>query len=422
MQEAFIQFVWRMQLFTASTLTTTEGEPISILHHGHLNTDSGPDFLHARIRIGDTLWVGNVEIHIKSSAWLTHNHHRDRNYDNVILHVVYEHDMPHSDIPTLELKQRIPDAVVERYGMMMGTAETIPCSKQILSVPPLTVQSQFDRMLMERLEEKALRFEQRLTMNGNDWEATCWQLIARGFGTNINGDPFERVARSIPQIVLLKHLDQPLQVEALLFGQAGLLEGNFKSLYPNRLKSEYIFLKKKYSLEPIRAMEWKFLRMRPANFPTIRMSQLAALVAEREKWFARILTMRTVKELELFFNVEASAFWQEHYHFKKAAKRVPGGIGTDFIHLLVINIVAPLLFLYGRLHSQERYITRAISLLEQTPAEKNTVIRQWNALGLQAAHAGHSQAMLHLRQQYCGHKRCLECAIGYRILNSGDKQ
>jgi len=417
MQEAFIQFIWRMQLFTASTLTTTDGEQISVINRGTLNTDSGPDFLHARIRIGDTLWVGNVEIHLRSSVWLSHKHHVDRAYDNVILHVVYEHDMPQSDIPTLELKNIIDNSLIDRYELMMQTASWIPCAKTIAHVPPVIIRQHLNRMLAERLEEKALRFEQRLMLNSNDWEETCYQLIARSFGTNVNADPFERLARSLPLKTILKHHDQPLQIEALLFGQAGLLEGNFKSVYPHRLRAEYIFLKKKYGLESIRALEWKFLRMRPANFPTIRLSQLAAFLAGREKVFSHILELRSVKEAMALFAVEASPFWQEHYHFKKATKKAPGGIGTDLVHLQVINTFAPLLFLYGKQTGNSDFIVRATDLLEQVPAENNSIVRQWKELGIHAKHAGESQALLHLKNEHCAHKHRLDCAVGYRILN-----
>lgn len=421
MQEAFIQFIWKMQLFTASSLTTTEGEQITIINRGEQNVHSGPDFTQARIRIGDTLWAGNVEIHIKSSGWIQHKHYKDRSYDNVILHVVYEHDMPHSEIPTLALKDRIDPNLLRSYAYLMETASWIPCEKRINTVPPIVIYQHLNRLLIERLEEKALKFEQRLRLNGNDWEETTYQLIARGFGTNVNADPFERVARSLPYKIILKHHDQPMQIEALLFGQAGLLEGNFKALYPHRLKAEYIFLRKKYDLEPIRALEWKFLRMRPANFPTIRMSQLAAFLANREKIFSQLIGIRSLKEVMHLFDVEASAYWQEHYHFRKATKKAAAAIGADFIHLQVINTFAPLLYLYGRLYGNDHLITHAVDLLEQTPPEQNTILRRWKDLGVFAKQAGHSQALLQLKQHHCVHKRCLECPIGYRILHTDEK-
>ena len=421
MQEALLQFAWKMQLFTASSLTTTDGEPISIVHRGDPNIHSGPDFLHARIRIGDTLWVGSVEVHVKSSGWQAHGHYRDRAYDTVILHVVYEHDTPHHEVPTLELKGRLSEAFLCNWQQLMSTEAWVPCAGQLRTVPPIVVYQQLNRLLAERLEERAARIEQRLHANTMDWEETTYQWIARGFGTQVNADPFERVARSLPLKTLLKHHDQPLQIEALLFGQAGMLEGNFRAAYAHRLKAEYSFLQKKYRLEPIRALEWKFLRMRPANFPTVRMSQLAALIAAHRKLFTHLQEIRTVDDVRRLFQVEASPFWQEHYHFKKAARRASGHIGADFVHLQVINTYAPLMFMYGQLHDDAQYVMRAIDLLEQIPAENNTIIRQWASLGVVAKHAGHTQALLQLKQQHCVHKRCLECAIGYRVLQADGK-
>lgn len=418
MQEALLQFAWKMQLFNAASLVTTDGEPVSIVHRGDPNTHSGPDFLHARIRIGDTLWVGNIEVHVNSSGWLSHRHHTDRAYDNVILHVVYEHDMPHSEIPTLALQGRIADDLLQGWQRLMTTASWVPCARHLDKVPPVVVYQLLDRLLAERLEEKAVRIEQRLHINSMDWEETTYQWIARGFGTQVNADPFERVARSLPLKILLKHHDQPTQIEALLFGQAGMLEGNFRAVYAHRLKAEYTFLQKKYQLEPIRSLEWKFLRMRPANFPTVRMSQLAALITARRKLFSHLLEVYTLKDVQRLFDVEAGAFWQEHYHFKKASRKATGHIGADLVQLQVINTFAPLLFLYGRLQDDQRYITRALDLLEQTPPEDNAIIRQWASLGVTARHAGHTQALLQLKQQHCVHKRCLECAIGYRVLQT----
>lgn len=421
MQEALLQLAWKMQLFTASSLATTDGEPISIIHPGILNTDSGPDFTNARIRIGGTLWAGNVEIHHKSSGWLQHGHHKDRRYDNVILHIVYDHDMPHSDIPTLELKRYIPADMILSYRHLMETAHWIPCEKQLSQVPEVVIKKHLDTMVAERLEEKALRFEQRLMQNANDWEETAYQLLARGFGNPVNADPFERVARSVPLKTILRHTDNPMQIEALLFGQAGLLEGNFKAVYPHRLKAEYVYLRNKYRLEPIRALEWKFLRMRPAHFPTMRMSQFAALLASRDKLFAHLLGLESSKEAIDFFSVDASEFWTEHYHFKRASSKAHGGIGADFIRLQLINTVAPLLYLYGKSVGEEAYIQRAVSILEQLPSEKNQIITKWKQAGIIAGNAAESQALLHLRQQHCVHKHCLNCPIGYRILREAGK-
>ncbi|MFI5171401.1 MAG: DUF2851 family protein [Chitinophagales bacterium] len=416
MNEAFIQYIWKMKLFNSSLLQTTEGENILIINSGTHNFHSGPDFTNARIKIGETTWAGNVEIHIKTSDWKNHHHPGDRAYDNVILHVVYEHDDEENKLPTLILKGLIDDQLVSVYNFMMQTSAWIPCEKNIRNIPEIIIKEQLTRLLTERIEKKALNFEQRLYLNKNDWEETCFQLIARNLGTNINAEPFERVARSLPFKTILKHINNPMQVEALLFGQAGFLEGGFREVYPHQLQAEYKFLQKKYELEGIRLLEWKFLRMRPANFPTMRMSQLADFVAKNDKIFSRILELKDVKKIKTLFKVKAADYWKEHYHFKKAAPAKSALMGNDMIDLILINTISPLLFLYGRINGDDQFITRATDILENIEAENNNIIRNWIDLGITPKHAGESQGLLELKNNYCTNKRCLECAMGHRIL------
>jgi len=418
MNEAFIQYIWKMKLFNTSDLKTTDGEPLLIIHSGEHNFHSGPDFTNARIKLGDTIWAGNVEIHIRSCDWKIHKHVSDRAYDNVILHVVFEHDDTENKLPTLILKDRIDVKLISLYNFMMQTSAWIPCEKNIRFTDEIIIKNQLNRLLTERIEKKALNFEQRLLLNTNDWEETCYQLIARNLGTNVNAEPFERVARSLPYKTILKHINNPMQVEALLFGQAGFLEGNFRELYPNQLQSEYQFLKKKYQLEGIRPLEWKFLRMRPANFPTIRMSQFANFVAAKEKIFSAILELNDIKKIKKLFEVNAGDYWKEHYHFKKAVPIKSSALGADMINLILINTISPLLFLYGQKTGELQYITRAIDLLENLEPEHNNIIHKWESLGLKPKHAAESQALLELKKNYCENKRCLECAIGHKILKS----
>ena len=421
MNEAFLQFIWKMKLFTTTGIYTTEGEPVTIIHNGEHNTHSGPDFTNARIKIGDTTWAGNVELHIRSSEWNEHKHSSDRAYDNVILHVVYVHDDKKSVMPTLELNNLIDNDLIQHYKLMMQTAAWIPCEKSIHQVEEIVIKQQLNRLLSERMKQKALHVENRLLVNNNDWEATCYQLIARSFGTNINADPFEGVARSLPYKTILKHLNQPKQIEALLFGQAGFLEGSFREIYPHQLQAEYKFLKTKYQLQGIRPLEWKFLRMRPANFPTIRMSQLAAFLATHDRIFSHIIHAPDSNTIKQLFRAEASPYWKEHYHFKKAAAVKSATLGKDTINLILINTIAPLLFLYGKKMGDEQFCIKAVDLLEHLEPENNTITRQWANLGLTAKHAGDSQALLELKKQYCSNKRCLECSVGYRILKTGKK-
>lgn len=407
-----------MKLFNTSDLKTTDGEPLLIIHSGEHNFHSGPDFTNARIKLGDTIWAGNVEIHIRSCDWKIHKHVSDRAYDNVILHVVFEHDDTENKLPTLILKDRIDVKLISLYNFMMQTSAWIPCEKNIRFTDEIIIKNQLNRLLTERIEKKALNFEQRLLLNTNDWEETCYQLIARNLGTNVNAEPFERVARSLPYKTILKHINNPMQVEALLFGQAGFLEGNFRELYPNQLQSEYQFLKKKYQLEGIRPLEWKFLRMRPANFPTIRMSQFANFVAAKEKIFSAILELNDIKKIKKLFEVNAGDYWKEHYHFKKAVPIKSSALGADMINLILINTISPLLFLYGQKTGELQYITRAIDLLENLEPEHNNIIHKWESLGLKPKNAAESQALLELKKNYCENKRCLECAIGHKILKS----
>ncbi len=410
-----------MKLFNASDLKTTDDEPLLIMHSGEHNFHSGPDFTNARIKIGDTTWAGNVEIHIRSSDWNVHKHMHDRAYDNVILHVVFYHDDVKSTLPTLILKERVDEALIKQYNLMMHTGAWIPCEKSIINIPEIIIKQQLNRLLTERIEKKALQFEQRLYANTNNWEETCYQLIARNLGSNINADPFERLARSLPYKTILKHIHNPIQIEALLFGQAGFLEGNFRELYPNHLQSEYRFLKPKYQLEGIRPLEWKFLRMRPANFPTVRMSQFANFIANQDKIFSHILAIQDIKTLQKLFQVQAGDYWKEHYHFKKAVAIKSAAIGKDMINLILINTISPLLFLYGQKTGDEQFIARAVYITENIEPEKNAIISKWEKLGITPQHAGESQALLELKKMYCENKRCLECAIGHKILKSEKK-
>lgn len=418
MQEDFLHYIWKMQLYDTSSLETSGGESLRIINRGIHNPHAGPDFLNARIRIDGTLWAGNVEIHTRSSEWTRHGHSADPAYDNVILHVVHEDDEPVPGIPTLILKDRIPPGLISTYAFLMHTASQIPCERNIHITSPPAWKKQLDAVLLGRLGEKALLAEQRLQANRNDWEETCYQLFARNFGALVNCDPFEHVARSLPLKILTKHRNRPFQAEALLFGQAGFLEGGFRELYPHRLQVEYRYLKKKYGLENIRPVEWKFLRLRPANFPTLRMSQLAAFITKHEHVFSRIRSIRNVKEIRSLFEVEAADFWKEHYHFRKAVPLKSAMLGKETADRIIINAISPLLFLYGKRNGDPGCIQRAVDFLKELPPENNACIRAWKKLGVEPVNAGESQALLHQKSNYCDRKRCLECAVGQSILKS----
>lgn len=420
--EEFLHFVWRTKRFDMSELSATTGEALQIVDFGQYNSDAGPDFLQARIWIGDTLWVGNVEIHIRASDWLMHMHHFDPAYDNVVLHVVWEDDMPlfrnsGERIPTLELEGRVAPSIWQIYQDLRFQTDWLACRFHFHNASPLALQSWIERLMVERLEEKTRQIEPLLERMQNDWEALLYQQIARCLGLVVNPGPMERLARIAPIQLLWKYRDQPTLVEALLFGQAGMLEREFEDAYPRELQVHYRFLKEKHGLDPMDAVSWKFSRLRPASFPTLRIAQLAALVCRSPRWFGELIHHSGWAEVQAFFQqAEVSWYWQTHYLFDKPAAPHGGQIGDDTIALVVVNALSPVSFLYGMRKSEARYREQALVLLEQLPPESNRIIREWKAMGVQPASAGQSQALIHWRKNYCELKQCLSCGVGCDIL------
>ena len=421
MKEEMLHYVWRLKRFDLTDLLTTEGDPLEILHFGEYNRHAGPDFANARIRIGDTLWAGNVEMHLRASEWFQHGHQDDPAYQNVILHVVLEEDRPvicdnGSRLPCLELHRRIPVKLAKTYRKLLHNEFWIPCQHHFPAVSKITLNLWLDRLLVERLEEKTNVIAKRLTANGNDWEETCYQLLARNFGLRVNADPFDMLARSLPRRLLARHRDSCFQIEALLFGQAGLLGRDFKDDYPQRLQKEFDFLRKKYALQPIPGESWKFLRLRPANFPTVRIAQLGTLLAQSNQLFGKMLMANNLIEIENMFEVNLSNYWWTHYVFDKLSKRQRKALGREAVHLFVINTIAPLLFTYGRHRQEPRFEDKALAFLEALPPESNRLIRGWQQLEVSPDSAYQTQALLQLKRHYCNGKRCLECAVGATIL------
>ena len=421
MREDFLHFVWRLGRFRWQGLRATTGDPIEIVDLGRHNSNAGPDFLDARLRIGDTLWAGNVEMHLRSSEWLAHRHQDDPNYDNVILHVVLDEDVvihhPYGErIPCLNLRPYLPVGLARQYLRLMRSEQWVPCQNQLYTVPDVTRSLWLDRLLVERLEERTATLVERLRYNKADWEETFYQSLAWGLGLKVNADPFLMLAESLPLKTLIRHKNSLLQIEALLFGQAGLLSETFVDEYPRTLQKEYQFLQAKYQLQPLAATHWKFMRMRPANFPSVRLAQWATLIYRTGQLFSKMLVAQNLTEIENAFSVELSNYWQTHFRFDKASKKSSKSLGKTRVHLLVINIIAQFLFLYGKERGYERYQERALTLLEAVPAESNHIIAQWEGLGMVAHQAAQSQALLQLKNSYCDHKRCLDCAIGCHIL------
>lgn len=421
--EDFLHYVWKFRLFDHTDLQTTTGDAIEISSAGMHNTDSGPDFHNARIKIGDTVWAGNVELHLSSSDWKKHKHSTDNAYGNIILHVVYRDDEPlilsgGRQVPTLELKNRVPDDLYNRYhNLVFGNQTIIPCEASIGKLDDFTLRTWFTRVLIERLEKKSAAVIAALNLNRGDWEETFYQFLAANFGFKINAVPFELLAKSLPQNILAKHKNNPMQIEALLFGQAGFLDDTVIDEYPLKLKKEYDFLRKKYSLTPVDNHLWKFMRLRPQNFPTIRLAQFAALVVNSNHLFSKVLDIKDVKGLQsLFTEIKVNTYWDDHFRFDKPSKLSAKNLGQASVDVLLLNTLVLFLFSYGKHNQQQYYIDRSLKLLENLPGEQNNIIADFNSLGVKASTAFESQALLELKNYYCNYKKCLQCGVGNKVL------
>ncbi|MEM6316162.1 MAG: DUF2851 family protein [Bacteroidota bacterium] len=421
MREDFLHYLWRTKRFDLNSLQTTEGETVEIGVFGKHNSHAGPDFLEAKIKIGDTLWAGNVEMHVRSSEWIAHQHQNDKTYGTVILHVVFEEDEPiyrenGERIPCLELRKRIPPKIIQTYQKIVHNEHWIPCQHHFYNVSELTKNAWIDRLLVERLEQKTVHIEERLRYNKNAWEETFYQILARNFGVKVNAEPFELLATATPLHLFAKHKNSLFQIEALLFGQAGLLEKLWLDDYPKSLRKEYQFLQKKYKLQPLKGESWRFMRMRPANFPTIRLAQFATLIYQSSHLFSKILEAESIRELQKLFKVSLSDYWLDHYVFDKVTATRNKSLGKSTVQLLIINTIIPFLFLYGTRQSISAYRDKALGLLEEIAPEKNSIIDGWKILGLAPESAYETQALLQLKNEYCNVKRCLSCAVGSSIL------
>lgn len=415
MTERLLQYIWQFQYYNKGELSTTAGEPLQILFPGQVNTNQGPDFSDAKIKIGTTTWAGAVELHINTSDWKKHNHQQDNNYNNVILHVVWEDDTKANELPVLELKSRVPKVLLQRYEELMLSSSFIPCEKMIHTVREITWKSWKERLLAERLLRKAAVVETYLQQNSYHWEATFWWLLARNFGMKVNADAFEAVARSLSINILAKHKNQIHQLEALLLGQAGLLNENFAEDYPVMLQKEYAFYKNKYGLQPINNPVFS-LRMRPGNFPAVRLAQLAMLVHHSVHLFAEIKEAGEVKNVKSRFDITANDYWHYHYRFDEHSAFRKKKLGAAMIDNIVINTIVPVLFAYGNYHNEQLYKDKALQWLEETTAESNVITKGFEKLGLENRTAYDSQALIELKNNYCHPKRCLDCGVGNAIL------
>jgi hypothetical protein len=419
MQEALLQFIWQYNLYRPGELKTNDGQPVQVLHPGLLNRDAGPDFSMARVKIGDTLLVGNVELHLRSSDWKKHGHDSDPAYSRIIMHVVYEHDgLQAGNAPMLQLKEHIPDYVLERYTNLIQTTAPLPCASRLPWVNELTRSSWLSRMLVERWEQKLGQWSEELNQAGGDWHTLFWWRLAANFGLKVNAAPFLLLAQSLPLRIVTKQ-SSLLQIEALLFGQAGFLNGQFADDYSQTLQREYAFLQHKYSLTPLELHLWKFMRLRPASFPTIRIAQLAALIHSVPDLFSAISDNKGAADLAKMLSVKADKYWDDHYRFdEKSARAGAKYLGEDAIQNIIINTIAPMRFLYQHTHGKQANAEAALQLLDELPQEDNRIIRMLRENGWKPANAGNTQSLIQLHNNYCLAKRCLECSIGLSIIRS----
>jgi hypothetical protein len=419
MTEKLLQFIWQNQYFNSNDLVTTNDEPIELIKQGFINYHQGPDFLNASIKISGIQFFGNIELHTKSSNWKKHAHSSDSNYNNVILHVVWIHDDTNIDhVATIELQHLVPKVLLEKYHFLMNQKEKIPCNSFLPALSEIGWLAWKERLLAERLMLKSEEILMLFNKNNNNWEETFWQQLAYNFGLKVNADFFKSVATSLPINILAKNKNQLLLLEALLFGQANLLNEKLKSPYANTLYKEYEYLKKKYQLKKVEGSVY-FLRMRPSNFPTIRIAQLAALIKTSSHLFSKIKSSNNISEVKKLFKISCSEYWNTHYtlHDEESPfkKKI---IGEKMIDLIIINTIVPMVFSVGEYYQDELVKTKAIKWLQEIKAEDNSILQNWKLNEIEAKSAFDSQALLQLSKNYCNEKKCLQCAVGSNILKS----
>ena len=433
--EQLLHYVWKHKMLPIKEMKTTKGLHIEVIDSGLHNMNSGPDFFNAKIKIDDTLWVGNIEIHDKASDWYLHKHDKDERYNNVILHVCGDIDMEVKNqngdcIPQLQLD--VPEHVTQHYTELLSTDKYPPCYKIIPELSNLMVHSWMSALQTERLEQKTDAIINRVEQCNGSWEAGFFVTLARNFGFGINGDAFEHWALSIPLNDVAHHRDNLFQIEAIFMGQAGLLDldtvpAKYHEIaiadgYFNKLKDEYTYLKHKFGLQQIDSNMWRFLRLRPQNFPHIRISQLANMYYTAKCSISQIVECDTVKEAMNTMHTGVTQYWETHYTFGSESEKNEKHISPFSLNLLMINTVIPVLFAYGRHQSKEKYCDRAFDFLEQLKAENNHIVRMWKECGLNVENAGDSQALIQLKNEYCDKKNCLRCRIGYEYLKGEKNQ
>lgn len=429
MKEEFLHYLWKYRLYMKDKLVDPDGNLIIVIDPGTYNRDAGPDFFNARIKTGNTIWAGNIEIHTRASHFNMHGHQNDPSYNNVILHVVGENDKKAFNSRGEEILTTVieyDEEIFRRYEALVSNPYTIACQEHLPKTEKFMVSQWLTALAIERLEEKAASINEILQKTGNDWEETFYRMLCRYFGFRVNAEPFELLASTLPFRVIRKHSDNIFQIEALLFGAAGMLEEKlFREAinddYFRALIKEFRILGTKYSIQPLHGWIWKFSRLRPANFPTIRISQLAAMLSVAGGLFRRMLEDRDIKVIKWLLEVPASDYWNEHFVFGKKVRHATRRTGDQATDILIINALVPVLFVYGKSHGRQDICDNALSLLEETAPEKNLIISEWGKAGFSGSSAFDTQALLQLRNEYCSRRRCLDCRIGNELIQKGRK-
>ncbi len=422
MKEDFLHFLWQFKKFDLAKLQTTKGEKLTIISSGLYLQKAGPDFFNAQIVIGTQKWAGNVEIHCRSSDWYLHGHETNPNYDNVILHVVWEHDTEvfrkdNTELAVLELSNYVPKKMLENYESLMLDKTWLFCEKQIASVDNFVLDNWKERLFFERLEKKSRLIWKIFSETLNDWEALLFCLLAKNFGLNSNGEIFLKIALSIPFQKIRKESFEVRNLEALFYGRAGLLDNENEDVYFQELKERWVYLKHKHLLKKIYVDPLQFFRLRPSNFPTIRLSQLANLYHSKPNLFSEIIESKSLSEFYKIFNVSASDYWSNHYQFDRQSRKKEKKLTNVFVDLLLINTIIPLKFAYATTLGND-ISEEIVRLLMEISAEKNIIIDKFQDFGIAADNAYETQALLQLKNEYCNKKRCLECGIGLELMKS----
>jgi len=423
MKEDFLHYVWKFQKFDGINFFTSNNEKLHVKHPGSHNFDSGPDFFNAQIEIGGQLWAGNLEIHIKSSDWYAHNHQVDIAYNNVILHVVWEHDTKvyrsdGSEIPTFIVKDYISVDTVTQYQKLFSKQKKwINCESDFPQVDSFILDNWLERLYLERLERKEIILNQELVSTQNHWESLLFRMLCKNFGLKVNGESFFSIAKSIDFSIIQKNSQNSIELEALLFGQATLLEDNVEDAYFQDIKNRYQYLKHKYSLSNEGVISPKFFRLRPPNFPTLRLSQLSIVYFKHKTLFSKVIEINKLEDIYELFNVGTTDYWDTHYNFGVPSSKRKKKITKKFINLLIINTLLPIKFCYARQQGKE-VIEEVMSIAMQIPSEENSIIKKFNSLKKVSINSYHSQALLELKNEYCDKNQCLKCAIGNSILGS----